>query len=208
MLEIFSPGKFDWVIFFVFFIPGFISIKIWSLIIPSEHRKIPDYILEAISYSCFNYALLSPLIILISKEAFQTSYPIWTFIIIFLMLFVFPIIWPILFSLILSTDFLKGRIVNLIPNAWDHFFGQGEPCWVLITLKNGKYIGGLYREGSFASSYPNSEDIYISEVWSIDDKGEFKSKIENTKGMWISKDAFDYIEFFEIIEESEDDDNG
>ncbi|WP_407921100.1 DUF6338 family protein [Acetivibrio mesophilus] len=72
-----------------------------------------------------------------------------------------------------------------------------------MHLKSGKLIGGLYAGESFASSFPYKEDIYISEVWGVNEKGEFLDRIEGTKGMWISKDYFDYIEFFEITNSEE-----
>lgn len=30
--------------FLIFIIPGFVSFKVWSLFVPSENRKISDYI--------------------------------------------------------------------------------------------------------------------------------------------------------------------
>jgi hypothetical protein len=43
----------------IFLIPGFISIKVWSLLVASEYEKIKDIIFETIIYSCVNYAILS-----------------------------------------------------------------------------------------------------------------------------------------------------
>jgi hypothetical protein len=201
-MDIFNLDKLY--LFLIFFIPGFVSTKIWGLIVPSENRKPSDYLLETVSYSCINFALLSWLIIIVNNPKFQSSNQALIYVIWFLILFAFPAIWPIIFHWILSLKCFKGVIVHPIPKAWDFFFGTGDNCYVLVHLKSGKLIGGLY---GFASSYPNSEDIYLKEVWEVSDDGKFLSKIENTKGLWVGKDFFDYLEFFEVMrmEEKEND---
>ena len=54
---------------------------------------------------------------------------------------------------------------------------------------------------SFVSSFPNVEDIYLEQVWKVNENGEFQDMIENTNGLWICKDNFSYIEFFQGKEE-------
>ncbi|MHC1719125.1 MAG: DUF6338 family protein [Clostridiaceae bacterium] len=125
----------------------------------------------------------------------------WYYFINFIILFVIPIIWPIIISKVLKLEYFKGHIIHPIPQAWDWFFGKCKPYYVLIHLKNSHLIGGLYSENSYASAFPFKKDMYIEEVWKVKDNGEFDSKIEGTKGMWISKEDFDYIEFFIIGEE-------
>lgn len=67
---------------------------------------------------------------------------------------------------------------------------------MLIHLKSGILIGGLYYKDSFASSYPEKKDLYIKEVWKIDENGKFLEKIDRTEGMLINYDIIDYIEMF------------
>ena len=198
-MDIFDMNKIY--IFLLFFVPGFISTKIWNLLVPSEVRKISDYVLETVSYSCINLAVLYWLIKIVINQEFRMEHPNLTNFYILAILFILPIIWPILVFRILNLDFLKGRIIHPTPKSWDYFFGLGVPCYVLIHLKNGKLIGGLYGGDSFASSFPNKEDMYLQEVWGVNEKGEFQQKIENTRGLWISKDFFDYIEFLDVIKE-------
>ena len=59
-MEIFESSKL--VLFIIFAIPGFISIKTYSLLCPNQDKDSTKLIIDAITYSCLNYALLGPLI--------------------------------------------------------------------------------------------------------------------------------------------------
>lgn len=194
-MDIFNIEKLS--LFILFFVPGFISIKVWCLIVPSEQRKMSDELLEVISYSCINFAILSWLILIITNAEFQQNHTFLYFFIIFIILFVTPVLWPILVSRIRQWEFFRGHIIHPIPKAWDYFFKQGKTCFVLIHLKNGNYMGGKYGGDSFASSFPHAEDIYIEEVYKVNENGEFVERIDNTLGLWINKDNIGQIEFFE-----------
>jgi len=191
-------------LFIVFVVPGFISMRTWSLLVPSESRRLSEYLLEAVSYSCINFALLFLLIIRVLSPEFQIKYPYWSGFSIFLILFLFPILWPVITLKILESNFLQGRMIHPFPRAWDYYFALGDYCYVLIHLKNEKLIGGLFGENSFVSSFPNTPDIYLEEVWRVNKNGEFLERIEDTRGMWIDREFFNYIEFFEAIPEEED----
>lgn len=152
------------------------------------------YIIEAISYSCINYAVLSPLIFFLY---ISTNIAWYHCVAVFFVLFIFPIIWPILYSIIVDSNLLQGHIKHPIPKAWDYFFSRTDPCFIIIHLKNGDLIGGYFGPKSFASSYPAEEDIFIERVWVINEQAEFQSNyVDGSKGVLINKSAIDYMEFF------------
>lgn len=182
----------------VFFVPGFISIKIYDLLVPAERRDFSKSVLEVISYSCINFALLFWLLILINQEQFYLQHKVWYFILMFSVLFVFPIVWPVVLKNILSSKLLRGKIIHPTPKAWDYFFNLGEPHWVLVHLKNGDLIGGLYGRNSFASSFPSEQDLYLEEVWKVDQNGAFLEKIEQTGGLLIRDQEIEFLEFFKL----------
>lgn len=64
-------------------------------------------------------------------------------------------------------------------------------------------IGGLYNEQSFASSFPYSEDLYLTKTYKIDKDGRFVEEIDRTMGLLINKDFIDYIELFSTKPEGE-----
>jgi len=53
-----------------------------------------------------------------------------------------------------------------------------------------------FDTNSFASSYPAEEQIYIEEVWDLDEKGKFIKPIERSKGIIISEKEISSVEFF------------
>jgi hypothetical protein len=197
-------NDFSLIKFIVFFIPGFISIKIWGLIVANDQKKVSDYVLEVISYSCFNFALFSWLILLMNKHLdwFNQHYYI-VIISYLLMILIGPIIWPITIYKIRTSKYFCEHFLIPIPKSWDFFFSKREECFILIHLTNGSKIGGIYSENSYSSSYPESEDLYLEEVWDVDKNGNFIEKLKDTKGIWIPKSSYTYIEFFELNYEEE-----
>jgi Family of unknown function (DUF6338) len=53
-------------LFLLFFVPGFISIKIYDLLVPTERRAFQSTLAEAIGYSAVNFAVLLPLIVAVA----------------------------------------------------------------------------------------------------------------------------------------------
>lgn len=198
MLEIFQANKL--IIFILFFIPGFISIKVWRLLKPTDRTDASIEILEAISYSCINYAILSPFLIYWLDGI--ASFDWWDGAALICVLLIAPIIWPTLFSTIIDSQILQGRIKHPIPKAWDSVFSRGEQLFALVHLKNGDLIAGYFGSKSFASSYPAEEDIYFEKTYIIDEQGHFTGEaINGTKGFLVSKNSIDYIEFYEVQRE-------
>lgn len=171
--------------------PGFISLKIWGLIHPSPKLLLSaESLIEVIIFSCFNYISTIWLYLLLKETSFVWAYYLTVLIISFL--------WPILLKFILNIRLLKKIKISLIPKSWDYFFSKRELCFMLIHLNNGKMIGGLYGMDSFASSYPEKEDLYLQEVWKIDSEGKFIEKILGSKGLLVNHSLIEYIELFDV----------
>ena len=183
-------------LFLMFVVPGFISIKVYDLIIPGERRDFSKAIVEAIAYSSLNFALLSWLIALISRGDFSGKYPVSYAVLIIMIMFGFPVLWPIIFLKITEWKPIASKIYHPIQKPWDWFFRKGDACWVIIHLKDGRKIGGKYGENSFASSFPAEEQIYLEEIWRLDKKGAFIQPAERSKGMIIFKEEILSVEFF------------
>ena len=183
-------------LFLMFVVPGFISIKIYDLIIPGERRDFSKAIVEAIAYSSINFALLSWLIALINSGDFSSKHQIIYAILIIIIMFGFPVLWTVLFLKITEWKPIASKIYHPIQKPWDWYFRKGEPCWVIVHLKDGRKIGGKYDENSFASSFPAEEQIYLEEIWRLDKKGAFIEQTERSKGMIIFKEEILSVEFF------------
>ena len=185
--------------FVILIMPGFISIKVWNLIIPSKSRALKDSFLDALAYSLLNFAMLFWLMLIIRRTD-------WTWLRVMLygvLMGVGPVLWPILLKVVATRKFQR-IIINPIPRAWDYFFGLRENCFMLIHLKDGSLVGGLSYGKSFASSYPASEDIYIEQVWEISEQGKFLEKIPQSIGMLVTRDSIEYIEMYSFNKEEGD----
>jgi len=184
------------VLFLVFFIPGFVSIRIYDLLVPGEQRDFSKCLFDAIGYSTLNFAALFWLIIIIHSKNFYAHYKIWYFICLFLIVFIIPILWPILLLKLSNNKRIAQYIRDPIQKPWDYVFGKREAFWIIIHLKDGRKIGGRYDTNSFSSSYPSEEQIYLEEVWKLDENGIFIEAIENSKGVIVSSKEISFIEFF------------
>ncbi len=184
------------ILFLIFFIPGFISLKIYDLLIAGERRDFAKSLYEVIGYTTLNFAALSWLIILIHSGNFPIQYKFWYFFFLFVILFLFPIFWPIIFIKLSSWRFFSKYVIHPCIKPWDYVFNKREKFWVIVHLKNGKMLGGIYGENSFASSYPAEEEIYLEEMWKLDKNGVFLEPLKRSKGMIILKDEILSIEFF------------
>jgi len=193
------------VVIILFIIPGFITDRIIALTIPRAKRDSTEIILTAITFSCINYAIFSWLILLMIFKGFPSRYETW-FIFSWLgILLIGPIIEGFAFNWLVNSKLyrklfglLKLKNIQLIPKSWDYHFGKEEPCWILLTLKDGTKIGGFFGSDSFASSFPAEEDLYIEELWEIDEKGKFKQPVQNSGGCLIRRNEINFMEFFKL----------
>lgn len=184
------------VLFLIFFIPGFISVKIYDLLVPSAERDFSKSLFEVIGYSCLNFAALSWLIILIHSGNFHNEHKIQYFMLLFCIIFIVPVLWPFAFLKLSSCKIIAKHILHPIRKPWDYVFGKKESSWIIVHLKDGRRIGGKFDTSSFASSYPAEEQIYLEEVWHLNEKGEFIKPIERSKGIIILGGEVLSVEFF------------
>ena len=193
-MDIFSLEKLR--LFFFFFVPGFISMKIYSLMVPGERRDFSKDLLEAVAYSSLNFAALSWLIFTINSNTFYFDHKYLYYALAFLIMFIAPMMWPFIFIKIASWRIVAKYIMHPIPKPWDYVFGKKESYWTIVHLKNGKRIGGRYDTKSFSSTYPAKEQIYLEQVWELDEKGAFVKPIDRSKGIVIVGDEIVAVEFF------------
>ena len=187
------------IIILIFFVPGFISMKVYDIFIPSERRDFSGAVYEAIGYSFLNYGAFIWLILIIYYQKWWETNFNGFIISLFFLVFIMPILWAIIYYNIATSKKLSKYIVHPIQKPWDYFFRQRKSNWVLINLRaidKIKKIGGVYSSKSFSSSYPAEEQIYIEQVWELDEKGKFIKPISKSKGAIINGRDILTIEFF------------
>jgi hypothetical protein len=194
-MDIWNVGKLT--PFLVFFLPGFISMKVYDLMVPGEPRDFSKSLFEAISYSTLNFAALFWLIVLIQTDDFYHKHLIWFSLSAAVIMVVVPACWPVVFLKLSTWGPLAKHFIHPIRKPWDYVFGKRDPFWIIVHLQNGQKIGGRFDVESYASSDPAEEHIYLEEVWVLDEEGRFLSRVERSRGIIIMKDEIRAVEFFE-----------
>lgn len=180
----------------MFFIPGFIYLKTYRLFVADQKADFSKDWYEAIGISLINFIVFSYPIYLINTNNLLTHNPFIYFLITASIILVAPIFWSWLFYKISSKKWFSKFFITPTKSAWDSFFSKRESYFVLVTLKSGKKIGGKYGVNSYSSVYPHSNEIYLEEVWKLNDNDGFEFKIEQTQGILITENEISTIEFY------------
>lgn len=182
-------------LFIILVFPGFITVKVYSLIIATDKKDFSKLPVDIICYSILNFAAFSWLIITINSKQFYQIHPIQYWLSICIIMIIMPAIWPFIYIEITKKDFFKKHMLSPTNQPWDHVFSKKETLWVTVHLKSGKVIHGKYSLDSMASAYPKERQIYIQELWKSKEGGGFKEKVDRTKGIILFENEISYIEF-------------
>lgn len=185
-------------------VPGFIAQRAFDLVIPTERRDFGNSFLDVISYSFVNLAIwFLPYFGLTGLQDNLPAaifYPLF-FLLIFVVVFLSPLAIAYWYYVARVEGFLRGTTMHPSPTAWDYFFDSGKIYWVKFYLTNGEQIGGFYGKNSFVSTFPNMQQIYVEELYALEEDGSFKQEsLEGTNGAIINRENCDYIEFLAVQE--------
>lgn len=183
------------ILFIAFFVPGFIALKVWDLLVPGEVRDSSQSVIEAVAYSCINYALMSWLLILDAHLALASSAPFWHGVVIFVILFVAPIALAFAYWSLRNTKWFLKHFRHPVQKPWDYVFGKRESFWVIAELVDGTIVGGIYDTDSFSSSFPMEEQIYLQQVWEVSGD-QFLHPIDRSEGVIISGKHLRCLKFY------------
>lgn len=223
--DIFEADKL--ILFLLFFIPGFISVKVYDYLMPTAKRDFSKDIFQVVAYSTLNFIAVSivfaivsltlatvglgfsPLGWIASLQSFinnpSGSYPYGTLLLLSSVLLVFPIVWPPLVHLVLTNEHVAGwthRSPDTQP--WNELFAgrlgiaKGAKC-IRITLKDNKgIIQGLFASDSSVSNYPYPEQIYLQLRCQQDSNGEFGAPITGSSGILVFGSEISTLEVYKI----------
>lgn len=192
-------------VFFVlaFLVPGFIWYSVLTTIVPRKPEEKDKLFLRYMTLSSLNYAFWSWLVYLLFSSQLFISHPIRSSLAWFLIIFISPVIFGFVSGKSNDKNYLEKFLrplginpINPIPTAWDFvFYNTKEPVWILVTMKDGSMVGGRFGTRSFASSDPDERDVYIQEVFKIDEEGPWQ-RIPQNNGILVKSDEIKYIEFW------------
>jgi len=194
--------EFDWsrlAIVALFALPGFISLRVWSLIFPTSELPLKDQLGEALSFGVLNAMICAPLFFVIEPKT-----PLSLYGLAILTLVVLPGLWP--FPTLWLMRMLQRLDVILITSrsAWDDVFLRDEPYFVIVHLKDGSRVGGYYGPKSFAGLHPISGHLYLEQLWYMDDNGRFDSAVPDSRGLILRPNDYKYVELMAVPNEVSD----
>lgn len=220
-LNFLTPATLTLFLFFV--VPGFVSIKVYDLLVPSEQRNFGNSIIEVIGFSIINLLPWSLILALMNwlpgqrvinvrsvvNEVSSLRFDLLPeeYAVLIGALFVSPALLTFVFFLSLSSPRFR-KFVSLPrqhPTGWDHFFNPKEPCWILFHLKNEQKVGAYYGSKSSASVFPHVQQVYVEELYEVNKEGKWGDKpYPGTKGAIITREDCNVIELFTELPRQKD----
>lgn len=72
------------------------------------------------------------------------------------------------------------------PTGWDKMFQNAEVCFVRVLTKDGRWIAGFYGSASYATSYPEEQQLFLEKAFHVSENGVIGEEVENTRGVLVS----------------------
>jgi len=194
------------VVFFTagFLVPGLVWSAVLSMLMPAGTKSKDTRFVEFLTLSCINHGLWSWALFPVFKTGFLERQPWWSGAILFGIMFVSPAFLGVVTGWLQQKEaigrFLRSlglRSVHPIPCAWDWHFGRLKPYWVVVTMKDGSRVRGLFHSRSFAGSDPERRDLYLEAQYRLLETGEW-APVEDTGGVLVMGSEIAAIEFREF----------
>lgn len=192
----------DWskLAFFVLFaLPGFISLQVWSLVVPTNDRPLKETIPEALGFGVLNAVVGAPLLLALAPTNTWSLYGL-----LVATLVILPALWPFILKWVLERLESADIILRRAHNGWDAAFLKREPLFVIVHLKDGRRIGGYYGGRSFAGLHPASGHLYLEMLWTLDEAGRFVEPIPDSRGIVLRPDDYQFVELLGVPQETAD----
>ncbi len=154
--------------FLLFVLPGFVAFKLDQHLRPQAVRSALDSLIEIVVYSLINDLLWSPLYGFSMQRPVPKSWREW--LIRVGVLIVSPAILTLGYARTVDWLAARGMMPSPVAKPWDHVFQRvvkqvsTRQMGVIVTLHDGRRIGGVFKPPAFASSFPADEQIYLAEV--------------------------------------------
>jgi Family of unknown function (DUF6338) len=184
------------------FVPGFIFDAVISRFLPRHPSPIRELVLlRLLTASAFNYAVCSPLIYLLATGSLLPWSPVGQALVWLVIICLVPILLALVTAWASQKSFLASfakraslRSINPVPTGWDWIFGRTDPCYVLVTLRDGRQIAGFFGRQSMASSDRERKDLYLERAFLVPVEGPWQ-EVENSKGVYVDGAQISSIEF-------------
>jgi hypothetical protein len=80
--------------------------------------------------------------------------------------------------------------------AWDFMFQRlDRGLWLVVKLKAAHAVAGKLGRGSWVSQSPATDghDLWLEEIWTVDEFGRPGAMIEPRQGMWVARSDLEAV---------------
>lgn len=126
-------------------------------------------------------------------------------------IFVWPVVAGVMATVVIPIPWVDRQLdkvgmsyIDRTPTAWDFAVLPEEGTWVKVFLKERTAddrelpIAGVFGKRSFASLYRRRQDIFLQEIYDLDDDEGFADPVVDNIGVWIAQDSIERIEFYRL----------
>jgi hypothetical protein len=192
-------------IILAFVVPGFVMSVVRSQFATGRPQKGSEQVLGYLALSAINYGVFSWLVYILAATGFAGIHPGWAALLWFTIILIGPAMLGAGLGIAIQRDLfrplfarLRLQPVHVVPTAWDYQFGRlREAHWILVELKNGSTVAGFFGTRSFASSDPEERDIFIEQVYRIDEDDRWHP-MKNGHGTLIAQGEVRSVDFWPV----------
>ena len=181
--------------------PGLLAVSTYRLIVPGPRVDWGTSAAQGLFFSVINYIVLFPALYFVSNVERATTAPRLYWLSSLVLLALGPIGLAVVWVWVRRRPAVSRWLQHPDPSPWDHYFNRRENKFVILRLLDGNIIGGYFGPGSYASSFPDHGDLYLSALYQVDENGKFGDPISGTDGLLIRGNQYKYIELFEVPEQ-------
>ena len=189
----------------LFLIPGLNCTWIIERLAGRTPLSGTERLFRAIAWSLLIYAMASPWLLRVGNRVAERRH-VWPWepvIGLSAVEFVAPILLGLLVVWVRRVGWFKAlsrrltRIDSRV-SSWDVAFSSQGPFFVRAKLRTGDRIGGLFASSSFASAYPEPQDIYLEQAWQLTEDGTLDEPVPGSRGLLLRQDDVEVLEFIQL----------
>ena len=184
-------------IFIVFVIPGFISIKAYDLIFPGVHQESSKQIIEAVTYSSLNYALLLWPIMAVETSLWKILHPNLYALFLHFVLFGMPVLifgW----AQLRTRSWFQNLAAHPTQKPWDYVFAKRKSYWIKVVLKDGTKLGGKYWKIHLLRAHRQTSKSFWKNRGSLTIRAVLKDRKIGRQGIMVISSEIAYIELVQM----------
>lgn len=188
------------ILFMLLVVPGFLALRTMESRIAGERVKAGEAAIDIIVFSALNDGLWAIWLFALGVRNFRDLPTASEVVILVLVVFPSPIALALIYEYLRKKASGPRGLVHPVPKPWDWLFGDyiSTPKQIIFTLSDGRRFGGLWQDPCFSSSHPYEEQIFISEVYNVDQNtGQLIDRIPHHCGLLVDKSTIDLIEIFD-----------